>query len=361
MIKIAYMVSTLQKSGPVNVLYNIVKYLNLKEIEVHIYTMSEEKKNSRKKEFEELGCNIKKININNINLITGKVENVQNQIIKDNIDIVHSHCFRSTLLISKLEKVKKIVTVHSYIREDYRYAFGFLKSKIMELLFFNSLKKIDKVICCSKSVKKQISAIYKGKLEYIQNGVDLEFFNSDKSKFEIRKKLNLDLEKIIYISVGSLCDRKNAYFIANEFNKRKLKNEVLIYLGDGIQMEQIKLLGNKNIICIGNVNNVFEYLNSSDYYISASKSEGLPNSVLESLAMGRPVLLSDIPSHKEIIEEEKNIGLIFEEGNGSDFNLKMNQIKNQNYQEMSEKALKVILEKFSAKLMSEKYSERYLL
>lgn len=360
MLKIAYIVSTLQKSGPVNILYNIIKYLDFKEVTVYIYTLSEEKTNSRRKEFEKLGCNIKKLEVKNIELLTGKVQQVQKQIKQDGIEIIHSHCFRSTLLISKLKKVKKMVTIHADIRSDYRYAFGFFKSKTITSIFFNSLKKIDVIVCCSKSVRSEITKICKKGVEYIQNGVDLEFFNLDTTKIEIRKKLNLDLEKKIYISVGSLCERKNAYFIAKEFNKIKLKNEILIFLGDGIQKEKIKLLGNKNILCVGNVNNVFEYLLSSDYYISASKSEGLPNSVLEALATKIPVLLSEIPSHKEIIEEERKIGFTFKEGDEVEFSLKMDKIRKGNYKEMSESAEKVICEKFNAKIMSSKYLEKYI-
>ena len=56
----------------------------------------------------------------------------------------------------------------------------------------------------------------------------------------------------------------------------------------------------ENILFEGNVNNVPEYLNIADYYISASKAEGLPNSVLEAGCMGLQLILSDIPEHKEI-------------------------------------------------------------
>ena len=46
----------------------------------------------------------------------------------------------------------------------------------------------------------------------------------------------------------------------------------------------------------------------SDVFVSSSESEGLPNGVLEALASGIPVMLSNIPQHLEILEEVNNVG-----------------------------------------------------
>ena len=45
-----------------------------------------------------------------------------------------------------------------------------------------------------------------------------------------------------------------------------------------------------------------EYLTAADFYITSSTSEGLPNGVMEALASGLPVVMSDIPQHEEIAE-----------------------------------------------------------
>ena len=42
------------------------------------------------------------------------------------------------------------------------------------------------------------------------------------------------------------------------------------------------------------VNN--NYLRAADYYVSASRTEGMPLGVLEAMAEGLPLLLSDIPA-----------------------------------------------------------------
>jgi len=56
----------------------------------------------------------------------------------------------------------------------------------------------------------------------------------------------------------------------------------------------------KNVTAIGHVENVDEYLQAADCFLSASESEGLPNAVIEALAWGLPFILSNIPAHREI-------------------------------------------------------------
>jgi glycosyltransferase involved in cell wall biosynthesis len=55
---------------------------------------------------------------------------------------------------------------------------------------------------------------------------------------------------------------------------------------------------------------VFEHLLAADLFVSMSRGEGLPVAVLEALACGCPVLLSDIAPHREIAEGVDFIPLV---------------------------------------------------
>ncbi|HSM26139.1 MAG TPA: glycosyltransferase, partial [Anaerolineaceae bacterium] len=56
-----------------------------------------------------------------------------------------------------------------------------------------------------------------------------------------------------------------------------------------------------------------KYYHASDLYISASFSDGSSVSLLEALACGLPVLVSDIPGNKEWIIDQEN-GWLFQTG-----------------------------------------------
>jgi glycosyltransferase involved in cell wall biosynthesis len=61
-----------------------------------------------------------------------------------------------------------------------------------------------------------------------------------------------------------------------------------------------------------------EYYQSADLYISTSHSDGTSISLLEALACGTPVLLSDIPGNQEWVTEPGRVGWLFADGNVAD-------------------------------------------
>lgn len=361
MKKIGYIVSTLENSGPVNIIYNIVKYLDKQIFDIYIYTLSNEKINSRKKEFEDLGCIVKKINITNKEIIFGKVCELEKILKEDQIQLLHSHCLRSNIILSKIKiKIKKICTIHANIKEDYSFKFGKLKGIILEKIYLKTLKKINYKICCSKSVYKDMKKLTKENLDYITNGVDLEKFKIEKSKQESRRLLKIGEEDQIFVSVGSLCNRKDALFIAENIGKLQLTNYKMIFLGEGIQRIKIDNLKNPNIILPGKVSNVKEYLNAANFYISASNSEGMPNSVLEAAAFKLPLILSNIESHLEIYEYNRVCGKVFDKNIDSDFLNKIKLMLDIDYKKASEASYKIVTEKLNAVNMSQLYAKYYI-
>ncbi|WP_454755832.1 glycosyltransferase family 4 protein [Cetobacterium ceti] len=361
-IRIGYIVSTLQNSGPVNILFNIIKEIDKKRIDVYIFTLKNEKKDTRVKEFLELGCEIINLNFQNINFLLRNLKKEEEKINSYKLNILHSHCFRSTLLLSylKIKNIKKVTTIHSNVGVDYKINFGVIKGFILKKIYYKSLNKLDLNIACSKSImpyyKKEIN-----KLEYIQNGVDLEMYNFKQleTKKRLREKLKLEEDKIYFISVGSLCKRKDPFYITNQFKNIKNPNIRLIFLGDGEERNKISNIKDTRIILLGKVKNVNEYLKSSDYYISASKSEGLPNAVLEALAFKLPVLLSNIAPHCEILEENINAGILYDKNKKNSLKEAIENILLKDYNEISAAAYNIVENKFNSFNMSQNYVKEY--
>ncbi len=61
-------------------------------------------------------------------------------------------------------------------------------------------------------------------------------------------------------------------------------------------------LSGKLVMC-GFVRNLWSLLKRSSAFVSLSKSEGSPNAVLEAMACRCPVVVSDIPGHRELLDE----------------------------------------------------------
>ena len=99
-------------------------------------------------------------------------------------------------------------------------------------------------------------------------------------------------------------------------------------------------------------------MNQSDYFVSASLSEGLPNSVLEAISMELPVLLSDISSHKEIVGD--NYPYLYKATDVVDLKDKMVELIDQKNDALPESFSNRVNELFEADEMAVKYESLYL-
>ena len=112
-------------------------------------------------------------------------------------------------------------------------------------------------------------------------------------------------EKYIYlkgVTVGRLIPRKNVRYLCEIFKSLDRDSAWLTVVGDGPEYGDLAGYEDGRISFVGHrdENDVYKYLHGSDFFMSASLGEGLPNAVLEALSMGLPCVLSDIGPHLEL-------------------------------------------------------------
>ena len=143
-IKLCYLVSSLCNEGPVNVIYNIVKYIDYDKFDVSIVTFIPEKENSRMEEFKLFPIHIYQLSANRtlgLYKLYGLLKKQVNEICPDEL---HAHCPRSLYLMPFLpKKYKKIYTIHIYPGEQQLKLYGILKGKIVIALNHFFTKRID--------------------------------------------------------------------------------------------------------------------------------------------------------------------------------------------------------------------------
>lgn len=362
--KVLYVVSTLRMCGPINQLYGIVTNIDPEHYEIKILTLTPEPDHTRYQDFLDAGIAIDTLGLSRMQFMLKGKSKLKAYIQEEQPDIIHTTGVRVDTAVAKLGfGEKQIMSIRNYAYEDYVAKFG----KVMGTIFANdTIKAIEKAhspVCCSYSLKELYASHTDKDLAVVQNGVDIKRFSpatSEEEKFSLRKELNIPLDKTILIAVGSLIKRKDPVTMIRAFKKaNQSKNAVFIFLGDGNLMEECKSEANEQIILKGNVANVTDYLRASDVYVSASHSEGLPNSVLEAGRTGVDMILSDIPQHKEVFMHGITPPSLFKVGNEEDLqNIIENHLQTSS-KSINRELVDYIEDYFSNQSMSTNYQEIY--
>lgn len=359
-INILYLVSTLKKSGPINILYGIVNGLDKEKFTVIIASLSSEKSNSMQKQFQHIGCEIFDLNNSRLKGLLKNRRIIQKLVDQKRIQLCHSHGLRADTINSKLKRVISFTTIHNIPYEDYPMKFGKIKGTLMAAKHLKVISGIDHPVACSQSIGNWFSTKKAIGTVVISNGIVTRDFQKSDDRIQTRQiELGLPENKKIMIASGSLIKRKDPEIIIKAFHLLNRNDIALLFIGSGELEEGLRMqYESANILFKGGVKNVYDYLSQSDYFVSASLSEGLPNSVLEAISMELPVLLSDISSHKEIVGD--NYPYLFKVTDVDDLKIKMIELIDQKNDSLLELFSIRVKELFEADKMAVKYESLYL-
>lgn len=351
MINVLYIMSNLDRQGPVFQLLYLCRYLDRKEIKpIVLLTSKQESTDSLINDFKNIEIEVIELNLSKIKSIFTARKRIQSIIDHRQIDIIQSFGFRSDFISCKLKRVFKITSVRNTVLYNYEIVFGKYLGFVLGKAYLHFNEKFNLVIACSESIRKYLHSINIKSIT-IRNSIDYRAIS-------YIKRESSDLKT--FITVSSKAKGKNVEFILDIFSE-KLCNYQLIIIGyvESYIIEKYKK--RSNIIFKGKVNNALEEYNNATYFISASLHEGLPNAVIESLAVGTPVLLSDIPSHAEILgASDQKAGVIFKNNNIEDLLCKIEEICNKyDYNELEKNCKQLIINNFDSKNMAAQYLVLY--
>jgi len=286
------------------------------------------------------------------------------KIIKDQkVNIINSHSGKDTWVggfAAKLAGIKFIRTRH--LSNDIRTSrFNFI-NEMADYIFTTGESIKARMIDCNR--------INPQKIESIPTGIDEMVFNADLyDRGANRKELGLKDDEIAIGIVAVLrAFKRHDRFVglvkkivdANQESKIKF-----FIAGDGPQREAIKsmidVLGlGQYITCLGHVNDVPELLSALDIFVLTSDSkEGVPQSVMQALLMGKVVITTDSGSTGDLYQDD-NFILVDRNDTESMF-LALNKLVNNKdeVERYSNKARAYVCENFSHKIMIEKIINVY--
>ncbi|MBD3842431.1 MAG: glycosyltransferase [Campylobacterales bacterium] len=366
MNKILYVVSTLKRSGPTNQLFNIIKNLDRSVFEPVLITLSPEPKDSRWQDYQSLGIAMHSLILSRLGGLFFAKSKLKKLINDIKPDLIHTQGIRADVLISQLNlNQPHVSTIHNFPQIDYKMTYGKFLSKFMVKNHTRVMHHIDRLIGCSISVENNLKHSFGlTNTIAIQNGVDQDFFYpKPKNECNLRASLGIGVNDIVWISTGHLSELKDPLFLIDAWTlmEEKHPNHHLVFLGSGSLANEceMRVKNLKNVHLLGRVSNVLDFLHSSDFFISASQSEGLPMAAIEAMACGLPLLVSDIEPYKEIFELSDKVGQMYQLGSKKSFFESFSVLIGQDYSESSKAAIKLVDEVLNAKTMSKGYQKIY--
>lgn len=239
MVGILYIVPTLIRGGPINQVYNLIKYSDRSIFRPILITLSPEPSNSKWQDFKELGVELYTLGLSLIRtrlciilpsatkmglfLAVSKLKRI---IAKLDVRIIHTLGIRADIIAAMyLGGYKTVATLHSYPCWDYPMSYGKIAGHLLALHHLKMLSGIDSLVAVSNSISTMLLARNNFAIDVIQNGVDTDIFYpavNDRFKEELRRKLGIPLTKKVFISVGSLILRKDPLTIIKAFQDKSL-------------------------------------------------------------------------------------------------------------------------------------------
>jgi glycosyltransferase involved in cell wall biosynthesis len=226
------------------------------------------------------------------------------------IDVVHSHDYKTNLLALMLSKacgVSALSTVHGWTghspRERYLY---YPADKRV-------LSKFRRLIAVSTDIANELIAhgAPPDRVTTVLNAIDPRAFQRDPSRVEeARARLRLGPDQIAIGAVGRLEPQKRFDLLLEAFAVLHQRNPKLhlIIAGDGSLRNaldaQRRELGLQTAVTLtGHVTNVVPLHHAFDLFVQSSDYEGTPNAVLEAMAMETPIIATEAGGTAELVHD----------------------------------------------------------
>jgi glycosyltransferase involved in cell wall biosynthesis len=207
-------------------------------------------------------------------------------------DIIHLHSSKAGVLGRLAFPARKIVyTVHGFdsIRLAYKRFLPlerFLQNRSKAIV---AVSKYDMDNLKREGITKNVCCVYNGIPEF-KSG---DLFQKDESVI-----CNCQEKKIICIARISSQKRFDLFLET----ARQLPEYTFIWIGNQQTVVDVP----SNIFMLGNIANAENYVEKADIFILPTNYEGLPVTIIEAMAHGKPVVASDVGGMRELVKDGEN-------------------------------------------------------
>ena len=280
-------------------------------------------------------------------------------------DIIHTHAYSAGTIgrmSAFLAGVPVIISHNHSVYDYYNRRYHFVE-------WFLSLIT-DRVVCVSDIANRfanETQRINARKLITIHNGIDSEYTVLEKRTSGLRKELGIPVDHSVICTIAHLEEHKGVkYLLESASLLLQSRNDVsFLVVGEGRLKEKLKILCadlkiEENVVFAGERGDIPEILSLTDIFVLPSLREGLPLTILEAMACGKPVIATNVGGIPEVVKDGVS-GILISPKDPEALHSAINELlgDREKLKKMGHNGKRVYSESFDSKTMIGKIEDLY--
>lgn len=230
----------------------------------------------------------------------------------DSFDILHSHCMRPDMYLTKwkpqIRKAKIVSTLHQDTYQSFKFEYNSLLAKIFTYRWTTIQSNFDCIVAISnqlknlykKKIKTQIATIYNGCEIFVDNKINPAY----SAPIEEKRQQGL---KIIG-TYAYITKRKGINQIISAL--KQMEDYAAVIIGDGPEIKHLKAQAANDgvtdrVLFIPHQKNPYNFLKYFDVYVMPSYSEGFGLAMVEAAFSKKAIVCTNIESFHEIFPQNE--------------------------------------------------------
>jgi glycosyltransferase involved in cell wall biosynthesis len=237
-------------------------------------------------------------------------------VLRHNINLVHGHDYKGDLFATMLrwwmgrQCFALVSTAHAWVMLG-------LRGSLYRRLDLALMRRFDRLIAVSHATKREMvsAGLPQERISVIHNAIDTEAWSAQYATSALKEELGIGPTCPVIGYVGRIMPEKDletwvraAALVAQRYAEAQF---VLVGEGrDGSTLGQLQQLATElglsdRMHFPGYRAHLLPVYGSFDVFMLSSRREGLPNSILEAMAVGLPVVTTDVAGTSELVVDSQ--------------------------------------------------------
>ncbi len=239
---------------------------------------------------------------------------IRDLVMRHDINLIHGHEYKSDLYAYLVRlwlwkrKIAVVSTAHAWVMLG-------MKGALYRMLDLFLMKRFNHLIAVSHATKDEMvsAGIPSSRISVIHNAIDTDTWIPIREKAAVRARYGLVGTFPVIGYVGRIDPEKDLETwlraVAPIGRENPCARFVLVGTGrdsstlEGLRRLACELRIGEQVCFLGYKEELQPVYASFDIFMMTSRREGLPNSVLEAMAMGLPVVTTDVAGTKELVSD----------------------------------------------------------